>query len=149
MPSRLLSYLTLPAFVLLIAGCGGGGGSAAPAGDSSAPAAEPARVYNWRMVTTWPENLPGMGVAPEKLSDMVTRMSAGRLNIKVYGAGRIVPAFGVFEAVSQGTVEMGHGAAYYWKGKVPGAVLHRSAVRAHRAGNERLAASWRGDGTLA
>ncbi len=121
MPSRLLSYLTLPAFVLLIAGCGGGGGSAAPAGDSSAPAAEPARVYNWRMVTTWPENLPGMGVAPEKLSDMVTKMSAGRLNIKVYGAGRIVPAFGVFEAVSQGTVEMGHGAAYYWKGKVPAA----------------------------
>ena len=46
-------------------------------------------------------------------------MSAGRLNIKVYGAGEVVPALEVFEAVSQGTVQMGHGAAYYWKGKVP------------------------------
>ena len=46
-------------------------------------------------------------------------MSNGRLKISVYGAGEIVPALGVFDAVSLGSVEMGHGAAYYWKGKVP------------------------------
>lgn len=28
---------------------------------------------------------------------------------------------GVFDAVSSGSVEMGHSAAYYWKGKVPAA----------------------------
>ena len=44
-------------------------------------------------------------------------MSNGRLKIKVYGAGQMVPALEVFDAVSQGTAEMGHGAAYYWKGK--------------------------------
>ena len=32
-------------------------------------------------------------------------------------AGELVPAFEVFDAVSSGTAEMGHGAAYYWKGK--------------------------------
>jgi TRAP-type mannitol/chloroaromatic compound transport system substrate-binding protein len=48
-------------------------------------------------------------------------MSNGRLQIKVYGAGELVPALEVFEAVSRGTAEMGHGAAYYWKGKVPAA----------------------------
>jgi TRAP-type mannitol/chloroaromatic compound transport system substrate-binding protein len=79
----------------------------------------PETIYNWRMVTTWPKNLPGLGVAPETLAKNVKKMSAGRLNIKVYGAGEVVPALEVFEAVSQGTVEMGHGAAYYWKGKVP------------------------------
>ena len=35
----------------------------------------------------------------------------------MYGAGELVPAFEVFDAVSRGTAEMGHGAAYYWKGK--------------------------------
>jgi len=35
----------------------------------------------------------------------------------VYGADELVPAFEVFDAVAQGTAEMGHGAANYWKGK--------------------------------
>ena len=80
---------------------------------------EPAQIYSWKMVTTWPKNLPGMGIAPETIADMVRKMSRGRLDIKVYGAGEIVPALEVFEAVSQGAVQMGHGAAYYWKGKIP------------------------------
>jgi len=79
----------------------------------------PAKVFKWRMVTTWPKNLPGMGMAPESIARMARSMSNGRLDIKVYGAGEIVPPLEVFEAVSQGTVQMGHGAAYYWKGKVP------------------------------
>ena len=80
---------------------------------------ESQKVYNWRMVTTWPKNFPGLGVAPETLAARVAKMSRGRLNIKVYGAGEVVPAMEVFEAVSQGSAQMGHGAAYYWKGKVP------------------------------
>ena len=44
-------------------------------------------------------------------------MSGGRIEVKVYGAKELVPAFEVFDAVSRGTAEMGHGAAYYWKGK--------------------------------
>jgi TRAP-type mannitol/chloroaromatic compound transport system substrate-binding protein len=44
-------------------------------------------------------------------------MSGGRLTVKVYGASELVPAFEVFDAVSSGTAQMGHGAAYYWKGK--------------------------------
>jgi len=86
---------------------------------TSNPSSVSETTYNWRMVTTWPKNLPGLGVAPETLAKNVRKMSAGRLNIKVYGAGEVVPALEVFEAVSQGTVQMGHGAAYYWKGKVP------------------------------
>ena len=73
------------------------------------------------MVTTWPKNYPGLGTAPERLADVLRVMSNGRLDIKVYGGGELVPALGVFDAVSLGTAEMGHGAAYYWKGKIPAA----------------------------
>lgn len=103
-------------FVLLTA-CGGGESPATGEGAS----AQPEKTYRWRMVTTWPKNLPGLGVAPERLAKMVEKMSDGRLKITVHGAGEIVPALGVFDAVSLGNVEMGHGAAYYWKGKVPAA----------------------------
>jgi TRAP-type mannitol/chloroaromatic compound transport system substrate-binding protein len=51
-------------------------------------------------------------------------MSNGRLKIKVFGAGQLVPAFEVFDAVSQGTAQIGHGASYYWKGKVPASVFY-------------------------
>jgi TRAP-type mannitol/chloroaromatic compound transport system substrate-binding protein len=77
------------------------------------------QVFKWRLVTTWPKNLPGLGVAPENLARRVATMSNNRLQIKVYGANEIVPAMEVFEAVSSGAAQMGHGAAYYWKGKVP------------------------------
>ncbi len=80
--------------------------------------------YQWKLVTTWPKNLPGLGAAPENFARYVNKMSAGRLTIRVYGAGEIVPAFEVFDAVSQGVAEMGHGAAYYWKGKIPAAVFY-------------------------
>ena len=92
------------------------GGEAPTVGEA---AVTPTKVFKWRMVTTWPKNLPGMGMAPESIARMARKMSNGRLDIKVYGAGEIVPPLEVFEAVSQGTVQMGHGAAYYWKGKVP------------------------------
>jgi TRAP-type mannitol/chloroaromatic compound transport system substrate-binding protein len=50
-------------------------------------------------------------------------MSSGRLDIRVYGAGELVGAFEVFDAVSQGTAQMGHGASYYWRGKIPVAAM--------------------------
>ena len=99
--------------VLLTAGCGGSDSGI------SVQSVEPKEAFKWRMVTTWPKNLPGLGTAPERMAENIRMMSQGRLDIKVYGAGEIVPALEVFEAVSQGTVQMGHGAAYYWKGKVP------------------------------
>ncbi|MBE9538624.1 MAG: TRAP transporter substrate-binding protein [Proteobacteria bacterium] len=79
--------------------------------------------YRWKIVTTWPKNFPGLGSAGENFARMVDEMSDGRLTAKVYGAGEIVPAFEVFDAVSQGVADAGHGAAYYWKGKVPSSVF--------------------------
>ena len=82
-----------------------------------AEAKTPQQSFDWKMVTTWPKNFPGLGTSAEKLAELITEMSGGRLRVKVYGANELVPAFEVFDAVSRGTAEMGHGAAYYWKGK--------------------------------
>lgn len=76
--------------------------------------------FQWKMTTTWPPGLPfyqsGPGTA-EGLAKNIEDMSGGRLKIKVYAAGELIPAFGGFDAVQQGTVEMNHGVAYYWSGR--------------------------------
>lgn len=71
----------------------------------------------WRMVTTWPKNFPGLGVGAQRLADRITAMSDGRLTIKVYSAGELVPPLQSLDAVIEGSAEMSHGAAYYWQGK--------------------------------
>ncbi len=76
-----------------------------------------ARKWRWKMVTTWPMNFPGLGTGANLLARLITEMSGGRITVKVYGAGELVPALEAFDAVANRVVELGHGAAYYWKGK--------------------------------
>ena len=103
-------------------------GSAAAAGGVAAVAAsafpKPALSQgrlSWRMVTTWPKNFPGLGTGANLVADLIKKASDGRIEVTVFGAGEIVPAFEAMDAVASGTVEMGHGAPYYWKGKVAAA----------------------------
>lgn len=88
-------------------------------GEQGATTATPIKTvtYHWKMVTTWPKNFPGLGTGANTLARVIGEMSGGRLQVKVYGARELVPAFETFDAVSRGTAEMGHGSAYYWKGK--------------------------------
>jgi TRAP-type mannitol/chloroaromatic compound transport system substrate-binding protein len=75
--------------------------------------------HRWKMVTAWPKNFPALGTGANFLAETITSMSGGRLTVSVYGGGELVPPLEVFDAVSNGTAEMGHAGSYYWKGKVP------------------------------
>ena len=97
----------------------GVGGLAAAAGLGLAGQAGADEPLRWKMVTAWPKNLPGIGTGAEFLAQSIGEMSGGRLQVQVYGADELVPAFEVFDAVSQGAAQMGHGVSYYWKGKSP------------------------------
>ena len=62
----------------------------------------------------------------QRIADLVEEMSDGQMKITVYGAEEQVPAFGVFDAVSSGSHQMGHSGGYFWKGKVPAAQFFTS-----------------------
>ena len=98
-----------------------GAAAATVAASSFAAPAISKDLIQWRMVTTWPKNFPGLGTGANLLGKLITEGSGGRLSVKVFGAKEIVPAFEALDAVASGTVEMGHGAPYYWKGKVAAA----------------------------
>ena len=67
----------------------------------AAPAVHAQQKLRWRMVTSWPKNSPGPGVTAQRLADRIAAMSDGRLTIKVYAAGELVPAFPAFDAVAE------------------------------------------------
>ncbi|MEL6560749.1 MAG: TRAP transporter substrate-binding protein [Bacteroidota bacterium] len=79
------------------------------------------KSFRWKMVTTWPPNFPVVGEGCVMMAKWIEEMSGGRMKIHVYGGGELIPALECFDAVSNGAVEMGHGVAYYWAGKVPAA----------------------------
>jgi TRAP-type mannitol/chloroaromatic compound transport system substrate-binding protein len=84
-----------------------------------APAVIAEKKYRWKMVTTWPPKLPVLQEGCERLAKRVGEMSGGRLTIQVFAGGELVPPLESFQAVSDGTVEVGSGASYYWAGKEP------------------------------
>ncbi len=102
-----MSYRTLIAAFLLAWGCTG-----------PALAQQP---IQWKYATLVPKNFPVFGTGADRLAQRIERMSGGRLTIKVFAAGELVAPFEIFDAVSAGTIEMGQGTAYFWKGKIPAA----------------------------
>jgi len=102
-------------FTMLIAACGDN----VEMNKTASTAVHTEKNFKWKMVTTWPANFPIFQEGAERFADEVRTMSNNRLDIDVYAGGELVPALQVFDAVSQGTVEMGHGSPYYWAGTIP------------------------------
>jgi TRAP-type mannitol/chloroaromatic compound transport system substrate-binding protein len=73
-------------------------------------------VQNLRFQSTW----PAKDIFHEYAVDFATKvndMTGGELKIEVLPAGAVVPAFGLLDAVSKGTLDGGHGVVVYHYGK--------------------------------
>lgn len=95
------------------------GAAAVAATTVNAPAVLAQKKYRWKMVTTWPPKLPVLQTGAERLAERIKELSDGRLQIQVFAGGELVPPLETFQAVSDGTVQCGSGASYYWAGKEP------------------------------
>ena len=109
--------LMLLALLAAVVACSG---ESQPGGGGASLANNDQTIYEWKMITSWPKNLPALGTSPEHFADIVEKMSNGRMKIRVFGANELVGGLEVFDAVSQGVAEIGHTGAYYWQGKIPG-----------------------------
>lgn len=82
--------------------------------------AQDKKTFRWRMSTSYPAGLPVYQVGPGGAEDFARRcreMSNGRLDIQVFSAGEIMPAFEVFDNTSAGNIELHYSNSYYWSGK--------------------------------
>ena len=71
-------------------------------------------TIRWRMATSWPKTLGILFGGAERVCRLVYAMTNGNFTITPYAAGEIIDGFGVLDAVSDGTVECGHTASYYY-----------------------------------
>ena len=78
----------------------------------------------WRMVTAWPRGLPPAHQSAERIANRIGLMSQGRLTVKVYAAGELLPAFGGWDGIVSGACEMAHDTPYYHVGKCLGAATY-------------------------
>ncbi len=97
-----------------------GAGIAGIVAAGSAPAfAQGAGEVKWRLASSFPKSLDTIFGASEFLAKRVAEATGGKFQIRNFAAGEIVPGLQVLDAVSNGTVECGHTASYYYIGKDP------------------------------
>ena len=87
---------------------------------ASAPAfAQAAPEVKWRLASSFPKSLDTIFGGADTISKRVAASTNNKFQIQTFGAGEIVPAFGVVDAVQNGTIQCAHTAPYYFFGKDP------------------------------
>ncbi len=92
-------------------------GTAAAAAVVAAPAVRAQAAIRWRLASSFPKSLDTLYGAAETFAKAVKEGSGGKFEISVHQGGELVPAFGVVDAIQNGTVEAAHTAPYYFYGK--------------------------------
>jgi TRAP-type mannitol/chloroaromatic compound transport system substrate-binding protein len=76
-------------------------------------------TIKWQMATSWPLSLETIFGGAQVLAERVKVLTNGKFIIEPRAAGEIAPGLEVLNVVSQGAVQAGHTAAYYYIGKSP------------------------------
>jgi TRAP-type mannitol/chloroaromatic compound transport system substrate-binding protein len=76
-------------------------------------------IRRFKMVTDWPEDMPGLHTSAVRLAQSIDAASGGRIRIEVFPSGALVRPFETFDAVSTGIAEMYHSNEYYFEKKSP------------------------------
>jgi len=84
-----------------------------------APAAHAQAAVRWRLASSFPKSLDTIFGSAEMFAKTVRALSGGKFEVSVHAAGELMPAFGVVDALQNGTIEMAQTAPYYFTGKAP------------------------------
>lgn len=103
------------------------------------------RKIRWKMASSFAASLPILGTSGVYFTKRLQQATNGRMRIKFFDPGKLVPGLEVFEAVSTGGVQAGFTAAGFWIGKIPAAAFF-GAVPFGPDTNEYLAWIFNGGG---
>src|ERR1700757_4633954 len=96
------------------------GGVGLAASTVAAPAiAQSMPEMRWRLAASWPKSLDTLYGGCEFFCKRVAEITDNKFQIQSFAVGEIVPGLQVLDAVSNGTIEMGNTALYYYWGKNP------------------------------
>ena len=90
----------------------GGAAIAAPALASTLP------QVTWRLASSFPRS-SGLYDGAVNMAKYIEDVTEGKFRIRVFPGGELLPALSVLDGVSDGSIECGHSASYYYYGKDP------------------------------
>lgn len=99
---------------MLLGGCGNEQDKEAAKG-----AAPVLKEVRWKMASAFAGTLPILGTGGVNFSKKVEEISSGRIQIKFFDPGKLVPALEVFDSTSKGAIDAAWSASGYWIGKIP------------------------------
>jgi TRAP-type mannitol/chloroaromatic compound transport system substrate-binding protein len=114
-------------------------GVAASAAVAAPAIAQSMPELKWRMTASWPKSLDTLYGGAVVLAKAVSEATDNKFQIQVFAGGEIVPGLQALDATSNGTVEMGHTASYYYFGKDPTFAFGTSVAFGP---NSRLSQGW-------
>ncbi|MCE3270458.1 MAG: dicarboxylate transporter-DctP subunit [Ramlibacter sp.] len=82
-----------------------------------APAVHAQPAVRWRLASSFPKSLDTIFGSAEMFARTVKDLSGGKFEVSTHAAGELMPAFGVVDAIQNGTIEMAQTAPYYFTGK--------------------------------
>jgi TRAP-type mannitol/chloroaromatic compound transport system substrate-binding protein len=95
-------------------------GALAAATPIAAPAiAQSMPEVKWRLTSGFPKSLDTLFGSSDLFVKYVSEATDGKFQVQPFAASEIVGTFQAFDAIANGTVEMGHTASYYYVGKDP------------------------------
>jgi TRAP-type mannitol/chloroaromatic compound transport system substrate-binding protein len=97
-----------------------GAGSLATGATLSFPAPAIAQgIRQLKMVTDWPEDMPGFHPSAVRFAQTIGAATGGRIKLEVFPAGAFVRPFETFDAVGAGVADMYHTYEGYFEKKAP------------------------------
>lgn len=82
-----------------------------------------AEKVRWKVQAVFGTHLPGLGDPIEYVADTLNEATGGDVRFKVYEPGKIVPPFGITEAVKNKQIPAGYAWLAYDQGRIPSAAL--------------------------
>jgi TRAP-type mannitol/chloroaromatic compound transport system substrate-binding protein len=76
-------------------------------------------IRKLKLVTDWPEDMPGLQTSAVRLARTIGAATGGRIDIQVFAAGTLLRPFETFEAVGAGVADMYHTDEAYFEKTAP------------------------------
>jgi TRAP-type mannitol/chloroaromatic compound transport system substrate-binding protein len=76
-------------------------------------------IRRLKMVTDWPDGMPGLHAGAIRFAQTIGIATGGRITVEVLPSGTLVRPFETFDAVSAGVADMYHSDEYYFEKKSP------------------------------
>ena len=102
------------------------------------PAKSTNPVVRWKMASAYGSTLPQLGALGKRLEKQIWHVSGGRIEIKFYEPGTLVPSKELFDAVAAGAIDAAFSTPNNWENRIPALQLF-SAVPFGPSAGEYLA----------